>query len=61
MSKQPKVEVSNSKNKKIGAAIRFPEGLEDTPFNLNFIDGLGAVEIVSFVEKFCYKKVLKSK
>ena len=41
--------------------MHFPEGLENTPFNLNFIDGLGAVEIVSFVEKFCYKKVLKSK
>jgi hypothetical protein len=28
----PKFEVSNSRNKKIGATISFPEGLEDTPF-----------------------------
>ena len=30
----PKFEVSNSKNKKIGATISFPEDLEDTPFKL---------------------------
>ena len=37
VSKKSKFEVSNSKNKKIGAKIGFSEGLEDTPFKIKVL------------------------